>query len=209
NHTNRASGRGAYTFCMCPGGEIVNASSEQGMLALNGMSYAARASAYSNAAIVINCSVADYPSTHPLAGIEFQRNIERRAFIAGGSNWHVPAQNLMDFIHNRPSDILRMNSCKTGVRSADLRPLFPSFVVDALLEAFNKWSLESPEFVSEEGILLAPETRTSSPVRILRTEHYNAKDIQNIYPIGEGSGYSGGITSAAIDAIKAVETACK
>jgi uncharacterized FAD-dependent dehydrogenase len=205
NHTNRKSGRGAYTFCMCPGGEIVNASSENGMLALNGMSYAARASAYSNAAIVVNCGVSDYPSIHPLAGIEFQREIEQKAFKAGGSEWHVPAQNLIDFIKNIPSETLRTNSCKTGVRSADLRTILPSFVIDTLLEAFGKWSLETPEFISEEGILLAPETRTSSPVSILRNENFMAIGVKNLYPIGEGSGYSGGITSAATDAIKAVE----
>jgi hypothetical protein len=90
--------------------------------------------------------------------------IEQKAFLAGGSDWHAPAQNLMDFIQNRPSANLRVNSCKTGAKSADLRMLFPSFVVESLLEAFSNWSQESPEFVSEEGILLAPETRTSSPL---------------------------------------------
>jgi len=205
-YNNRAIGRGVYTFCMCPGGEVVNASSEKNMLVLNGMSYSKRSSAFSNSAIVVTCHTDDYQSTHPLAGIEFQRNIERKAFIAGGGDWKVPAQNLSDFLSGRISGTLNNNSCRTGTASADMNDIVPEFVGNALLSAFNKWKEDYPLFVSDHAILLGAETRTSSPVRIKRSERYESINIKNLYPIGEGSGYAGGITSSAIDAIKAVES---
>ena len=204
-HTDRKAGRGIYTFCMCPGGEVVNASSEEGMLAVNGMSYSARASAFSNAAIIVTCNNADYGSTHPLAGLEFQKEIERKAFKAGGGDWQVPAQNLMDFLNGSVSKELNMNSCKTGAAPADMKGIFPKFVSEALLTAFNKWKEDYPLFVSKHGMLLGAETRTSCPVRIRRGENFESENIKNLYPIGEGSGYTGGITSSAADAIKAVE----
>jgi uncharacterized FAD-dependent dehydrogenase len=204
-HTDRKVGRGVYTFCMCPGGEVVNASSENGMLAVNGMSYAARASAFSNAAIVVTCGGTDYGSPHPLAGIGFQRAIERAAFAAGGGTWAVPAQNLMDFLAGRPSRGLNENSCKTGTVPADLREIFPKFVPDSLAAAFGVWQEAYPLFVSEQGILLGAETRTSCPVRIVRGADFESVSMKNLYPIGEGSGYAGGITSSAVDGIKAVE----
>jgi uncharacterized FAD-dependent dehydrogenase len=205
-HTDRKIGRGIYTFCMCPGGEIINASSEKGMLAVNGMSCSARSSAFSNSAIVVTCNAADYGSTHPLAGIEFQRNIERKAFKAGGANWNVPAQNLTDFLAGKASDELNVNSYKMGSSSADMKEIFPKFVSESLLTAFNKWKENYPLFVSKHAILLGAETRTSCPVRIRRGENYESVNIKNLYPIGEGSGYAGGITSSAVDAIKAVES---
>jgi len=176
------------------------------MLVLNGMSYSKRSSAFSNSAIVVTCHTDDYQSTHPLAGIEFQRNIERKAFIAGGGDWKVPAQNLSDFLSGRISGTLNNNSCRTGTASADMNDIVPEFVGNALLSAFNKWKEDYPLFVSDHAILLGAETRTSSPVRIKRSERYESINIKNLYPIGEGSGYAGGITSSAIDAIKAVES---
>ncbi|MCX5812924.1 MAG: dehydrogenase [Proteobacteria bacterium] len=205
-YTNRKIGRGVYTFCMCPGGEILNASSENGMLVLNGMSYSTRSSLYSNSAIVVTCHTDDYGSTHPLAGIEFQRDIERKAFKAGGDKWEAPAQNLLDFLSGRISDSLNRNSYRMGVVAVNMKDIFPKFVDEALLMAFNKWKEDYPLFVSDHAILLGAETRTSSPVRIKRTEEYESINIKNLYPIGEGSGYAGGITSSAADAIKAVES---
>lgn len=205
NYTDRKTGRGAYTFCMCPGGEVVNAASEQGLLALNGMSYAARDSAFSNAAIAVTCVPADYGAAHPLAGFEFQQGIERRAFLAGGSDWRAPAQNLTDFLAGRPSAALNANSFKMGARAADLGAVFPAFVTETLRAAFNDWAAGYPLFCGEQALLLGPETRTSSPVRIRRGAGYESLSMENLYPIGEGSGYTGGITSAAVDAIKAVE----
>lgn len=205
NFTNRKIKRGVYTFCMCPGGEIVNASSEQGLLVLNGMSYSRRSSPFSNAALVVSCHADDYRSSSPLAGIEFQKEIERKAFNEGGRNWKVPAQNLMHFLGEKSSAGLRENSYKMGAFPADMTDIFPGFVVEQLLAAFKKWKEEVPLFVSDQAILLGAETRTSSPVRIKRNDRFESVNIKNLYPIGEGSGYTGGITSSAADAIRAVE----
>jgi len=205
NYTNRKIRRGVYTFCMCPGGEVINASSNQGMLVLNGMSYSRRSSAFSNAALVVSCHADDYKSTGPLAGLEFQNDIERKAFNAGGGRWEAPAQNLMDFLGKSSSSGLNNNSYKMGAVPADMKDIFPAFVVKELLAAFNKWKEEVPLFISNHAILLGAETRTSSPVRIKRNEKLESVNIKNLYPIGEGSGYTGGITSSAADAIKAVE----
>ncbi len=205
NYTNREIKRGVYTFCMCPGGEVVNASSEQGKLVLNGMSYSQRSSPFSNAALAVSCHTDDYRSTGPLAGIEFQKEIERNAFNAGGGRWEVPAQNLMDFLGEKSYLGLNETSYKMGAVPADLKDIFPGFVVNELLAAFNKWKEEVPLFISDQAILLGAETRTSSPVRIMRNKNFESVNIKNLYPIGEGSGYTGGITSSAADAVKAVE----
>jgi len=204
-HTDRTIGRGIHTFCMCPGGEVLNASSEEGLLVVNGMSYSARSSAYSNSAIVVTCKTTDYGSTHPLAGIEFQREVERKAFVAGGGDWKVPAQNLTDFVAGRMSEKININSYEMGSSSADMKDLFPKFVSDSLLIAFKKWEKDCPMFVSEQAVLLGAETRTSCPIKISRKENYESVNTKNLYPIGEGSGCAGGITSSATDAIKAVE----
>jgi len=209
NFTNRKTGRGAYTFCMCPGGEIVNASSEEGLLALNGMSYSARDSAFSNSAIAVTCGTADYGPAHPLAGIGFQKEIERKAFLAGGGDWKAPAQNLRDYLSGRPSTALNINSYRMGTRCADLQSVFPAFVNETLRAAFARWEAECPLFVADDAVLLGPETRTSSPVKMLRGKNFESVNMRNLYPIGEGSGYSGGITSSATDAIKAVEASLK
>jgi hypothetical protein len=190
---------------MCPGGEVINASSEYGLLVVNGMSSSKRASAFSNSALVVTCHTKDYKSTDPLAGIEFQKKIERKAFDAGGGIWKVPAQNLVDFLSGRISGSLNINSYKMGSAAANMNDIFPEFVSEALATAFNKWKEDYPLFVSDHGILLGAETRTSSPVRIKRNENYESVNIKNLYPIGEGSGYTGGITSSAADAIRAVE----
>jgi len=206
NHTNRQIKRGVYTFCMCPGGEVVNASSEPGHLVLNGMSYSQRSSPFSNAALAVTCRGDDYDSLSPLAGIEFQKEIEQKAFQAGGGNWQVPAQNLMDFLGEKNCAALPENSYQMGVHPADIKDIFPEFVIDELVAAFNKWKDEVPLFISNQAILLGPETRTSSPLRIIRNERYESINIKGLYPIGEGSGYTGGITSSAADALKAVAT---
>ncbi len=205
NYTNRKIRRGVYTFCMCPGGEVINASSEKSMLVVNGMSCSNRASAFSNAALVVTCHVDDYKSNNPLAGIKFQKDIEKKAFNAG-KNWKVPAQNLMDFLANKHSIVLNDNSYKMGATPADMKEILPVFVVKELLAAFNKWKEEVPLFVSNHAILLGAETRTSSPVKIKRNKNFMSINTENLYPIGEGSGYTGGITSSAADAIKAVGT---
>lgn len=206
NHTDRKQGRGVYTFCMCPGGEVLNASSEPGLLVVNGMSYSRRASKYSNAAIIVTCKTDDYRSTDPLAGIAFQKAIEQKAFQAGSGTGAVPAQNLPDFLSKRSSDRLNMNSCASGTVAAEMRDVFPAFISHALVTAFRTWEKTYPAFVSSHALLLGAETRTSAPVKIARSEKYESVSVGNLYPIGEGSGYTGGITSSAADAIRAVET---
>ncbi|HAU90651.1 MAG TPA: dehydrogenase, partial [Elusimicrobia bacterium] len=147
----------------------------------------------------------DYKAEGPLAGFGFQEDIERRAFSAGGGDWTVPAQNLEDFLSAKMSGRLNKNSCRTGTAPADLRQILPGFVSDELLTAFSEFKKGYPSFVSGEAVLLAPETRTSCPVKVLRDDNCESSNIGNLYPIGEGAGYAGGITSSAIDAIKAVE----
>ncbi|HZX35524.1 MAG TPA: dehydrogenase [Thermodesulfobacteriota bacterium] len=205
NYIDRKIGRGVQTFCMCPGGEVINASSENGMLVVNGMSYSSRSSAFSNSAIIVTCHTDDYGSTHPLAGIEFQKRMERKAFNAGGGRWEVPAQNLADFLSGRPSCNLNKNSFAMGAVAADMREIFPKFVSEALVSAFGAWEKDYPLFISRHATLLGAETRTSAPIRIKRDEKYESINTKNLYPIGEGSGYTGGIMSSAVDAIKAVE----
>ncbi|MGC2063526.1 MAG: hypothetical protein WA610_11155 [Thermodesulfovibrionales bacterium] len=204
-YTDRKIKRGVYTFCMCPGGEVVNASSEYGQLVVNGMSYSSRSSAFSNAAMVVTCHTADYKSADPLAGIGFQKEIERRAFHAGGGRWEVPAQNLMDFLNGKTSGSLNNNSYKMGAVAANMNEILPAFICETLMAAFNTWKEDYPLFVSDHAILLGAETRTSSPLKIIRSGRFESVNIKNLYPIGEGSGYTGGITSSAADAIKAVE----
>jgi len=205
NYTDRKIGRGVYTFCMCPGGEVVNASSEQGLLVVNGMSYSGRASDYSNAALVVTCKNTDYRSDDPLAGMVLQREIEKKAFVAGGGNWAVPAQNLSDFLRGKDSVVLNTNSCATGTAAADMKGIFPSFVNEALVAAFAAWKEAYPLFVSSQAVLIGAETRAAAPLKIPRSEKFESVNIRNLYPIGEGSGYTGGITSSAADAIRAVE----
>ena len=205
NYTDRKRGRGVYTFCMCPGGEVVNASSEHGMSVVNGMSYSRRASAFSNAAIVVTGQTRDYCSADPLAGIELQKDIEHKAFHAGGGECRVPAQNLLDFLGHKASARLNKNSCATGTAAANMHEIFPAFVSDALVAAFLTWEKTYPAFVSSHAIVIGAETRTSAPLRILRSEKFESVNIRNCYPIGEGAGYTGGITSSAADAIRAVE----
>ncbi|MBI5888142.1 MAG: dehydrogenase [Deltaproteobacteria bacterium] len=203
-YSDRKAGRGVNTFCMCPGGEVINASSENGMLVVNGMSYSSRSSAFSNSAVVVTCRTDDYRSADPLAGIEFQKDIERKAFNAGG-RWECPAQNLVDFLCGKVSGSLNKNSFAMGAAAVDMNGILPEFVSEALAAAFNKWKEDYPLFVSHHAILLGAETRTSAPIRIKRGEKYESVNIKNLYPIGEGSGYTGGIMSSAADAIKAVE----
>ncbi len=203
-YTDRKMGRTVNTFCMCPGGEIVNASSEYGMTAVNGMSYSARSSEFSNSALVVTCNIKDYRSKHPLAGIEFQKSIERAAFASCDGTWKAPAQNLNDFLCRRVSKKLNTTSFKMGIMPVDLNKIYPQFVCDMLRKAFLDWKKEYELFVSDYGLLIGPETRTSCPARILRNSKYESVSIKNLYPIGEGSGYTGGITSSAADAIKVI-----
>lgn len=205
NYTNKMIKSGVYTFCMCPGGEIVNASSEEGMLVVNGMSYSHRSSPFSNAALVVPCPVEMYNSKNPLSGLEFQKEIERKTFVAGGEGWRVPAQKLVDFLSNKSGNPIPETSFKMGTSLSDMNDIMPSHIIKLFHEAFQQWKEDVPLFISHNAVLIGSETRTSSPVKISRDEKYQSVSIKNLYPLGEGSGYTGGITSSAADAIRAVD----
>jgi len=193
---------GVYSFCVCPGGKIINASSENGGLTLNGMSSSGRSGLFTNSAIVVAVGTDTFGSSHPLAGIEFQRMIEAKAY---NDSWRAPAQNLLDFLSATKSAKINPNSFAMDTFSEELSKIFPDFIYDKLVSAFKYWQTRLPRFVCEKATLLAPETRTSSPVRVMRTEDRQASGFSGLYPVGEGSGYAGGITSSAVDAIKTVE----
>lgn len=198
-----ANGRGAYTFCMCPGGMVVSASSEKGGLTVNGMSEYARDKENSNAALLVGIETQDFPSKHPLAGIHLQREIEQKAFQLGGEDYTAPAQLVGDFLKYTPSTKFGgiKPSCPTGVKMSDIREILPKSVTDTMADALVKMNRQLVGFAMPEAVLTAPETRSSSPVRILRDEFYQT-DVRGLYPCGEGAGYAGGIISASVDGIR-------
>lgn len=200
------SGRGVYSFCMCPGGEIVAAASEPDHLVVNGMSRFARDGKNANAAILCSVLPEDFPGDDVLAGIEFQRKYERAAFLAGGGNFRAPAQLLADFMKARPSSgpASVLPSYPLGVKWTELSACLPGFAREALKEAFPLLNKKMPGFYDPEAVLTGIESRSSSPVRILRDETLQAS-VKGIYPCGEGAGYAGGIMSAAVDGIKTAE----
>ena len=196
-------GRGAYTFCMCPGGTVVAAASEENSVVVNGMSEYARDGENSNAALLVGIEPEHFGSEHPLAGIELQRKIERTAFELGGGDYSAPCQTIGDFLADRPSTKLSFvkPTVATGVTPSDIRKVLPEKVTDIMAKAIVKMDKSLNGFALPDGVLTAPETRSSSPVRILRDELYQA-NIRGLYPCGEGAGYAGGIVSAAVDGIR-------
>ena len=198
------SGRGVYSFCMCPGGQVVNASSEEGHLCINGMSDSARSGRNANAGIVVQVDPSDYPSDHPLAGIEFQRDLERKAFLAAGGK--IPVQLYGDFREERISTEFGaiLPDMRGGCAFADLRDILPLELCGALSEAIPKFGRMIGGFDREDAVMSAVESRTSSPVRIVRNDRMESS-ISGLYPCGEGAGYAGGIVSAAMDGIRIAE----
>ncbi|MFQ9515454.1 MAG: NAD(P)/FAD-dependent oxidoreductase [Eubacterium sp.] len=201
-------GRGVYSFCMCPGGYVVNASSEKEHLVVNGMSYNARAGINANSAIVVTVTPADFNSDHPLAGVNFQRNLENRAFIEG--NGKIPIQKLKDFKELKASvNIGAIEPSSKGATSfSDINKILPEFICDSIKEGMEHFGKIIEGFDRDDVILSAVESRTSSPVRIIRNENFQS-NISGLFPAGEGAGYAGGITSAAIDGIKIFEYIAK
>lgn len=196
-------GRGAYTFCMCPGGTVVCASSEKGAVVVNGMSEYGRDAENSNCALLVGIDPEDFPSDSPLSGFDLQKKIEQKAFKYGGENYSAPCQLVGDFLENKPSTkIMSVKpSCPTGVNPSDLRLILPRKVTDTLSGAIIKMNDKLKGFSMKEAILTAAETRSSSPVRILRDDLYQT-NIRGLFPAGEGAGYAGGIVSAAVDGIR-------
>lgn len=205
--THLSNGRGVYTFCMCPGGEIVVASSEPGMLTTNGMSYHSRNSRNSNSALLVNVLPSDFNSNDPLAGVEFQRKLETAAYNAGGGGYIAPAQRLGDFLQGVPSTSFGSvtPSYKPGVTPSNLQDILPDFITASIKLAVPLLDRRLRGFASPDAILTGVETRSSSPIRILRNENYQS-NIQGIIPCGEGCGYAGGIMSSAVDGIRCAES---
>ncbi|MBE6532677.1 MAG: hypothetical protein E7676_04105 [Ruminococcaceae bacterium] len=204
--SNDTKARGTYTFCMCPGGEVVAAASEDGGVVVNGMSYHSRSGRNSNSAVVATIFREDYGAT-PTAAIEFQRNIERRAFQTGGGEYRAPIITVGDFLHGKqgsePTRITPTYMNGENVRLANPNDFLPSYVCDSIKSAILAFDRKISGFAAHDAILTGAETRTSAPVRIMRDpETRVAVGYRNIYPAGEGAGYAGGITSAALDGAK-------
>ena len=200
------NGRSVYTFCMCPGGTVVAATSETGRVVTNGMSQYSRNERNANAGIVVGITPDDYPG-HPLAGVEFQRRWETSAFEAGGRNYSAPAQLVGDFIAGRASTALGtiQPSYTPGVRMTDLSTTVPEYAATAIREALPAFDKQIRGFAMHDAVLTGVETRTSSPIRITRDENYQSINTRGLYPAGEGAGYAGGILSAAVDGIEVAE----
>lgn len=195
--------RGAYTFCMCPGGTVVAAASEKGGVIVNGMSSLARDGENANSALLVGIEPKDFPSEHPLAGIYYQREIEHNAFLLGGGDYKAPAQLVGDFLAGKASTKLGdvKPTCPTGVTLTNIEKCLPEKVSATMKSAIVEMDKKLSGFALYDAVLTAPETRSSSSVRILRDEFCQSK-ISGIYPCGEGAGYAGGIVSAAVDGIK-------
>jgi uncharacterized FAD-dependent dehydrogenase len=200
------NGRSVYSFCMCPGGRIVAATSEAGRVVTNGMSQYSRAELNANAGIVIGITPKDYPGG-PLAGIEFQRHWESLAFQAGGGDYSAPCQRVGDFIDGRASTGLGevVPSYNPGVQMTDLRACLPEYVLAAIREALPQFDRRIPGFAMADALMTGVETRTSSPLRITRGRDFQSLNTKGLYPAGEGAGYAGGILSAGVDGIKVAE----
>ncbi|MCS0592217.1 NAD(P)/FAD-dependent oxidoreductase [Massilia norwichensis] len=202
-----SNGRSVYSFCMCPGGTVVAASSEEGRVVTNGMSQYSRAERNANSAIVVGITPDDYPG-HPLAGIAFQRELESRAFVLGGSNYDAPGQLMGDFVRGVASKEFGsvVPSFKPAVHLTDLATALPDYATVALREAFVAFDKQIKGYYKEDAVLTGVETRTSSPIRIKRhDDNLQSLNTRGLYPAGEGAGYAGGIMSAAIDGIKVAE----
>ena len=201
---NPRTGRSAYSFCMCPGGVVVAGSSEEGGVVTNGMSGYQRNSPYANSALVVNVRKEDFPGDSPLAGMEFQRMLERRAFASGGGDYRAPAQNLLAFLGEKTGGPVS-STYRPGVREADLASLLPGYVTATLREGIRYFDRKMRGFMTGEACLVGVESRTSAPVRIVRGDDHQSVSLRGLYPAGEGAGYAGGIMSAALDGVRVAD----
>jgi uncharacterized FAD-dependent dehydrogenase len=200
--TSAGVARGVYSFCMCPGGWIVPAATEADGVVVNGMSLSRRDSPFANAGMVVTVDAADFgpAAAGPLAGVELQRRVEQAAFRAGGGRFRAPAQRLADFLDGRPSTSVGASSYRPGLAPADLGQVLPAFVTEALRNGLRRMGARLPGFLFADAVLVAAETRTSAPVRLLRdADTLVSPSLGGLYPCGEGAGYAGGIVSAALD----------
>jgi uncharacterized FAD-dependent dehydrogenase len=206
------NGRSVYSFCMCPGGQVVAATSEAGRVVTNGMSHYSRADHNANAGIVVGITPADFGSEHPLAGIVLQRQLEAHAFALGGGNYNAPAQRVGDFLEVRsstgPGTVLP--SYTPGVTWTNLDASLPDYAISAIREALPRFDRTIKGFAMADAVLTSVETRTSSPIRIPRDEHgFESLNTKGLYPAGEGAGFAGGILSAAVDGMKVAEAVAR
>ena len=204
------NGRSVYSFCMCPGGTVVAATSEPGRVVTNGMSQYSRNERNANAGIVVGITPEDYPGG-PLAGIELQRKLETRAFELGGGGYEAPGQLVGDFLEGKPSTRLGSvdPSYKPGVHLTDLASALPDYAIEAIREALPAFDQQIKGFSMKDAVLTGVETRTSSPLRITRGDDFQSLNVKGLYPAGEGAGYAGGILSAGVDGIKVAEAAAR
>ncbi|MDO9001684.1 MAG: hypothetical protein Q7W45_18090, partial [Bacteroidota bacterium] len=195
-----------YSFCMCPGGTVVAATSEPGRVVTNGMSQYSRNERNANAGIVVGITPADYPGG-VLAGVELQRQLESRAFELGGGNYDAPAQLVGDFLQGKASTQLGNvePSYKPGVHLTDLASALPDYAIEAIREAIPAFDQQIKGFAMHDAVLTGVETRTSSPLRITRGDDFQSLNVKGLYPAGEGAGYAGGILSAGVDGIRVAE----
>jgi len=205
------NGRSVYSFCMCPGGTVVAATSEPGRVVTNGMSQYSRNERNANAGIVVGITPTDFPDQGPLAGIELQRKLEARAFELGGRNYEAPGQLVGDFLAGTPSTRLGSvePSYKPGVHLTDLATSLPDYAIEAIREALPAFDQQIKGFAMKDAVLTGVETRTSSPLRITRGDDFQSLNVKGLYPAGEGAGYAGGILSAGVDGIKVAEAAAR
>jgi uncharacterized FAD-dependent dehydrogenase len=200
------NGRSVYSFCMCPGGTVVAATSEEQRVVTNGMSQYSRNERNANSAVVVGIDPSDYPG-HPLAGIEFQRALESKAYVMGGSNYDAPAQTVGDFLKGQTSTALGKvkPSFTPGIKLTNLADALPDYCIEALREAIPAFNRKINGFALDDALLTGIETRTSAPINIKRGDDFQSINTRGLYPAGEGAGYAGGIMSAAIDGIKVAE----
>ena len=199
-------GRRCYTFCMCPGGEIVPAASEPGLVCTNGASPYDRNYVNSNAALLATLSPADFPYPGVLGGVAWQRELERRAYEAAGGGYRAPVQTMGSFLHGGPSRFGRVQpSYAPGVAAIDLHNILPPVIADTVAGALPIFDRKLRGFASPDAVLTGPETRSSSPVRMLRTDTLQSPALAGLYPCGEGAGWAGGIMSAAVDGLRCAE----
>jgi uncharacterized FAD-dependent dehydrogenase len=194
--------RGIWTFCMCPGGHLLPTGAQPGHLAINGMSYHARNSGFANAAVVVNVLREDFYRGHVLDGMRWQAAIERAAFEAGGSNYHSPAQRIVDFLAGRESRGEMKSTYLPGISSARLDRVLPEFVVNALKAAVGEYNKKMHGFLGKEGLVVGVETKTSSPIVMTRDKSLQSVSHQGLFPCGEGAGFAGGIVSASLDGVR-------
>ena len=201
------NGRAVYSFCMCPGGTVVAATSEVGRVVTNGMSQYSRNERNANAGIVVGITPEDFPSKHPLAGIELQRTLESAAYILGGSTYEAPGQLVGDFVKGMASTALGSvePSYKPGVKLVDLAAALPSYAIEAIREAIPAFGKKIKGFDLPDAVLTGVETRTSSPIKMARGDDFQSLNVRGLFPAGEGASYAGGILSAGVDGIKVAE----